>query len=82
MKAVRQDGIIVTLLLLKIKTNCGRKVGDSLEEMKAADRIAKYKSFLHSPNLCRVSAMCEALLWEERETFYNDHVAFIAVISL
>lgn len=64
-------------------------MGDSLEEMKAAGRMAKYKSFLHPPNLCRVSAMCEALCCGEREIilitqlmFYNDHVAFTAVISL
>lgn len=70
-------------------TNCGRNVGDSLEEMKADGRMAKYKSFLHPPNLCGVSAMCEALHHGERERllitqrmFYNDCVAFTAVISL
>lgn len=52
MKAVRQDGIIVTQGFFKIMTNSGRNVGDSLEEMKAAGRMAKYKSFPHPPNLC------------------------------
>lgn len=64
-------------------------MGDSLEEMKAAGRMAKYKSFLYPPNLCRVSAICEALHCGERERLlmtqrmlYNDRVSFTAVISL
>ena len=45
MKDVRRDGIVIILWFLKIMANSGRNVGDRLEEVNAAGRMAKYTAF-------------------------------------